>query len=112
MVDELNTTLCFNECPNRWSLFNGICYWFVEKSGSFQDSRNFCHSIKAEIVSVHSVEQMNFIQVLAKDQNHTGVWLSASRVEAENLKFVWHDGSELEYSYWGSRWPSNDPERK
>ncbi|RWS19236.1 macrophage mannose receptor 1-like protein [Leptotrombidium deliense] len=64
------------------------------------------------MLSVKSVEQMNFIYVLAKDQNHTGVWLSASRVEAEDSKFVWNDGSELEYSNWGSIWPSNDTERK
>ncbi|CAB1436207.1 unnamed protein product, partial [Pleuronectes platessa] len=63
-------------CPMFWYSFNNRCYKYVATEQSWADAEFHCVSQGANLVSIHSLEEENFITALIKnfDLNEGITW--------------------------------------
>ena len=53
-------------CPLAWSKYENGCYWILQDGYNWLWARSQCQKLGAELVSIHSKEQDNFIALLAR----------------------------------------------
>ncbi|XP_056458399.1 C-type lectin domain family 17, member A-like [Gadus chalcogrammus] len=88
LTEQRDALLCKQECPEGRSKFGCKCYW---NSGwlSWNKSREFCVSHRADLVVVDSKEEMDFISGW-----YTTYWLGATDAAGEGT-WRWVDGTVL-----------------
>jgi len=90
------TVSAFNPCPSSWKHFGGSCYW---SSIGTAGQRNWtyaaagCQNISAELVSVHSLEENDFVNATVHDVQ-LAHWIGLSNV-TKDVK--WTDGTPVDY---------------
>ncbi|XP_063401463.1 C-type mannose receptor 2-like [Mytilus trossulus] len=93
----------WTECPSNWKTFDNWCYKeFSERRLWFQ-AREYCRSIGTDLVSVHNEKENNF---LITNFTQTSSWIGLSNLH-NNAKYVWSDGSILNFTDWGESEPNN-----
>jgi len=80
-----------------WQTFQGAYYKYDDTPRTFADSRTFCQSFGAEIASVHSLAENEFVTGLIVDQQIA--WLGADDTDGNNV-YTWVDGTAWDYSNW------------
>ncbi|XP_042638610.1 low affinity immunoglobulin epsilon Fc receptor [Orycteropus afer afer] len=99
-----NGSVC-NTCPEKWINFQRKCYYFGEGAQMWIQAKYACNDLHAQLVSIHSPEEQDFLSRHAKKDSWTG--LQDLDVEGE---FIWLDGSPVDYSNWRPGEPNNqDP---
>ncbi|XP_072037146.1 galactose-specific lectin nattectin-like [Amphiura filiformis] len=91
-------------CPPDWTAFNNHCYLYVEKDANWLSAERDCEGRGADLVSIHSSEENEFITNMT-DGNER-VWIGLDDIAAEG-DFTWSDGSHLNFTNWGSNQPDN-----
>ncbi|EFO96287.1 hypothetical protein CRE_14503 [Caenorhabditis remanei] len=100
-VCEVPTTVADPTCLHN---FNGNCYLpSHELTGSppnatYSDARGICHSNSAELASIHSHQEVDFIRTIYKDLDFYSV-LIGGQVSADGNNVTWVDGSDFDYNY-------------
>ncbi|CAH1796015.1 unnamed protein product [Owenia fusiformis] len=98
-------------CPDAdedhdWLHFNGYCYFiYHEPDKNFAEADFECHTRNAELASVHSKEEDNFIVAHLREYARHKVYIGFWRGLTEG--FVWKDGSPVQFTNWGKNAPSN-----
>ncbi|XP_067467955.1 lactose-binding lectin l-2-like [Thunnus thynnus] len=95
-------------CPMFWYSFNGRCYKYVSTRMTWADAELHCVSQKANLVSIHSLEEQKFVKSLIKNFDHAEgfTWIGLSDTQKEG-GWMWSDGSAVNFAFWNSREPSN-----
>uniref|UniRef100_A0A8C8DSD2 C-type lectin domain-containing protein n=1 Tax=Oryzias sinensis TaxID=183150 RepID=A0A8C8DSD2_9TELE len=94
-------------CPKDWIQFQESCYFFYNLGSpwkTWNQSRQFCQSMKSDLVVISSLEEQTFIYNTIQyylDIWH-GYWIGLQKV---NNNWTWVDGSPDTLGYW------NNPER-
>merc|ERR550539_808825 len=91
-------------CQAGWSAFNGKCYKSFSKKKTWDEAENQCVKEEANLVSLHSEEEQQFVVGL----NGSFPWLGGRRDPRKGNNFVWSDGTPWDYSNWASGQPSDD----
>ncbi|XP_030259767.1 lactose-binding lectin l-2-like isoform X1 [Sparus aurata] len=95
-------------CPMFWYNFNGRCYKYVATDLTFADAELQCLSEGANLVSIHSPEEKDFVSFLIKNfdsaQGHT--WIGLSDILKEG-RWMWTDGSVVDFVFWHAGQPDN-----
>ncbi|KAK5866354.1 hypothetical protein PBY51_020551 [Eleginops maclovinus] len=73
-------------CPYGWTGFQGRCYYHNQETLSWHDADSTCASLGANLVSVHSLEEYNFLYQTAA----TTAWLGGFYLMDQ---WMWLDGS-------------------
>ncbi|XP_056458173.1 ladderlectin-like [Gadus chalcogrammus] len=89
LTEQRDALLCKQECPDGWVKFGCKCYMISIKWQSWNKSREFCVSHRADLVVVDSKEEMDFIS-----RYGTFFWLGATDAASEGL-WRWVDGTVL-----------------
>uniref|UniRef100_A0AC34R2L0 C-type lectin domain-containing protein n=1 Tax=Panagrolaimus sp. JU765 TaxID=591449 RepID=A0AC34R2L0_9BILA len=100
-------------CDAGWSYFqgpnqNGMCYKYTaQRSIQFLNAQNACLSQGANLVSIHSKEENDYVSSLALvgtylDYHIGGVFIGLQYINSE---WVWLDGSKFDYQNWASNRP-------
>ncbi|XP_052067259.1 low affinity immunoglobulin epsilon Fc receptor-like [Mytilus californianus] len=76
---------------------------FSERRTWFK-ARDYCRSIGTNLVSVHNEKETNFLN---NNFSKTFQWIGLSNFE-NNGRYMWSDGTSLDYTYWGPSQPNND----
>ncbi|RWS05816.1 low affinity immunoglobulin epsilon Fc receptor-like protein, partial [Leptotrombidium deliense] len=88
-------------CPDGWIRFEKQCYVqeYVGKASwlKFDEAQNYCKSLNASMVSIHSKEENDFVSQLMKTG---GIWLAGQQERIKSSKFNWIEGSEFNYTNW------------
>ncbi|CAH1796711.1 unnamed protein product [Owenia fusiformis] len=96
-------------CPPGWEIYESNCYFFGDTSQSWNDSRTRCQQEEADLISITSIEERNFItsHVMQKGGEH---WLGLLR-DGAYRRHRWLDGRILDSSlaYWDSGEPNYGP---
>ncbi|KAE8282093.1 Ladderlectin Precursor [Larimichthys crocea] len=107
--DDHRLKLQRGNCPMFWFSFNGRCYKYISTHLTWADAELHCLSEKANLVSIHSVEEHNFIKDLIKnfDHNQGYTWIGLNDIHKEG-GWMWSDGSAVDFVLWGAVPPSDD----
>ncbi|CAK6949575.1 lactose-binding lectin l-2-like [Scomber scombrus] len=93
-------------CPPFWFSFKGRCYKYVSTHMTWADAELYCVSQKANLVSIHSREEQNFVKSLIKNFDHAEgyTWIGLSDTQKEG-RWMWSDGSAVDFVFWHSGQP-------
>ncbi|KAK3247161.1 hypothetical protein CYMTET_43332 [Cymbomonas tetramitiformis] len=102
------TTPPTDTCDLDWHHFNNHCYFKSTEANPDilpSDARAACHAVGAELTSIQSAEENDFIASLAARDM---LWLGGSDITREGA-WTWHDGTAWSYQNWwrGSAAASN-----
>ena len=95
-------------CPMFWFEFNGRCYKYVATDFTWADAEWNCLSQDANLVSIHSVEEHNFVRTLIQnfDPKQGLTWIGLSDTHSEG-RWMWSDGCKVTFTLWNSHQPNN-----
>ncbi|XP_067467954.1 lactose-binding lectin l-2-like [Thunnus thynnus] len=95
-------------CPMFWYSFQGRCYKYVSTHMTWADAELHCVSENANLVSIHSLDEHNFVKSLIKnfDTAEGFTWIGLSDTQKEG-GWMWSDGSAVNFAFWNSGEPSN-----
>ncbi|XP_075962148.1 ladderlectin-like [Anarhichas minor] len=106
--DDHRMTLQRANCPMFWYSFNNRCYKYVATDMTWADAEIHCVSQGANLVSIHSLEEQNFVKFLIKnfDLAEARTWIGLSDTQKEGA-WMWSDGSAVSFVYWSNGQPDN-----
>ncbi len=84
---------------NGWSSYQNKCIKLFEDK-IFSDAKNFCESLNATLISIHSTQENDFVLNLVQKQSHVIVWIGGKRNSANN--FEWINKNAFNYTNWFS----------
>ncbi|XP_073910331.1 low affinity immunoglobulin epsilon Fc receptor [Castor canadensis] len=93
-----------NTCPKQWLNFQQKCYYFGKSAKQWIQARFACSDLEGRLVSIHSQEEQDF---LTKHANKKGSWIGLRDLDVEG-KFIWMDGTPVDYSNWHPGEPNNE----
>ncbi|XP_078120261.1 lactose-binding lectin l-2-like [Sander vitreus] len=108
LSDGYPVNLLRSNCPMFWYSFNGRCYKYVATLLTWADAELHCVSEGGNLVSIHSLEEEDFIKSLIKNFDHAQAWtwIGLSDIHKEG-SWMWSDGSRVDFVYWNTGEPNN-----
>ncbi|TKR67855.1 hypothetical protein L596_023939 [Steinernema carpocapsae] len=92
-------------CPKGWEQFEDSCFLVNINSQNQEDAKEFCKENGADLVSIHSTEENDFVSLLYVTKGGEGnFWLGAERSNPQDA-YAWSDGSAFTYQNWGQGQP-------
>ncbi|XP_024001430.2 galactose-specific lectin nattectin-like, partial [Salvelinus sp. IW2-2015] len=84
-----------------WYDFNGRCYKYVATRLDWADAESYCVTQGANLASVHSEAEHQFIKILIKmfDPAEFYTWIGLSDIVKEG-RWMWTDGSKVDFTDW------------
>ncbi|XP_015231949.1 PREDICTED: ladderlectin-like [Cyprinodon variegatus] len=106
--DRQEPKLLRGGCNNFWYDFENSCYKYVATLMTWADAEKHCVSQGANLVSIHSMEEENFVKDLIKnfDPAEGFNWIGLSDAQQDGTYF-WSDGSPFDFSFWYPGEPNN-----
>uniref|UniRef100_A0A8C6SID7 C-type lectin domain-containing protein n=1 Tax=Neogobius melanostomus TaxID=47308 RepID=A0A8C6SID7_9GOBI len=106
-LSEVKVKLVRGGCPPFWFSFKGRCYKYVSSHLTWADAELYCVSERANLVSIHSLEEHNFVKSLIQNFDHRQglTWIGLSDTQKEG--WMWSDGSPVDFSQWNTGEPNN-----
>merc|ERR1712066_1107370 len=97
-------------CPSGWDSYKANCYKFFTEQMSWSEARNECLDLEANLASIHSEEENNFVTGLTGGNL---CWLGGLRyencagcgIDCPNCGFLWTDGTPRNFDHWGRGQP-------
>ncbi|XP_033939574.2 C-type lectin domain family 4 member M-like [Pseudochaenichthys georgianus] len=84
----------------RWMVFSGSLYTVSSIQKNWQESRDDCIQKGADLVTINSQEEQNFLNQFDKT-----MWLGLTDLETEGT-WKWVDGTPMTERYWGPGEPN------
>uniref|UniRef100_A0A087XAN7 C-type lectin domain-containing protein n=1 Tax=Poecilia formosa TaxID=48698 RepID=A0A087XAN7_POEFO len=102
-----------NSCPEFWYSFNGRCYKYIATKMTWADAELYCRSVDSNLVSIHSLEEHNFVNAMIKsyDPTQAFTWIGLSDLHKEG-SWMWSDGSKMDFLLWDEGQPDNAGENE
>ncbi|XP_059206529.1 lactose-binding lectin l-2-like [Centropristis striata] len=106
--DDQQVKLQRGNCPMFWYSFNGRCYKYVATDMTWADAELHCLSQRANLVSIHSQGEQNFVKSLVKNFDHAEgyTWIGITDIHKEG-SWMWSDGSVVNFVFWHPTQPDN-----
>ncbi|XP_068583700.1 lactose-binding lectin l-2-like [Cebidichthys violaceus] len=92
-------------CTTTWNGFNGRCYKYVSTDMTWADAEIYCVREGANLVSIHSLEEQNFVKSLIENSDQW-TWIGLSDIHKERT-WMWSDGSSANFVFWHGGEPNN-----
>uniref|UniRef100_A0A672HIM9 C-type lectin domain-containing protein n=2 Tax=Salarias fasciatus TaxID=181472 RepID=A0A672HIM9_SALFA len=107
-LEEKNMKLQRGGCPLFWYSFKDRCYRYFATDKTWADAEYYCVSQGANLVSIHSVQEHNFVNWLIGilDPEQSPTWIGLNDVHKEGA-WMWSDGSRFDFSIWDIGQPDN-----
>ncbi|XP_060792851.1 asialoglycoprotein receptor 1 [Neoarius graeffei] len=90
-------------CPTDWQLYSSRCYYFSNDGKSWNEARDVCGNMKAELLILKSKEEKEFV---IKNTRPYFYWLGLS--DERTGKWEWLDGTP--YQMDKSEWMPGQPD--
>ncbi|XP_069770759.1 macrophage mannose receptor 1 [Narcine bancroftii] len=93
-------------CPNGWHSYAGYCYILHRDRKTWQQSLRACRKAEGDLVSIHNIEEQNFIITQLGISSINEVWLGLNDLKSSML-FAWSDESPVTFTAWSYQEPSH-----
>ncbi|XP_033492416.1 type-2 ice-structuring protein-like [Epinephelus lanceolatus] len=105
-VSSPDVKLQRGNCPMFWYSFNGRCYKYIATDMTWADAEFHCLSEGANLVSIHSLDEHNFVRSLIQnfDPSQGRTWYGLSDIHKEG-NWMWSDGCPVRFVFWYSGQP-------
>ncbi|XP_022054011.1 lactose-binding lectin l-2-like [Acanthochromis polyacanthus] len=106
--DDQRMKLQRSNCPTFWYSFNDRCYKYIATRMTWADAELHCVSEGANLVSIHSIDEHNFVNSLIRnfDPARALTWIGLSDLHKEG-RWMWSDGSKVNFFFWATGQPDN-----
>jgi len=106
--DVLEGKLQRGNCPMFWYSFNGRCYKYISTDMTWAEAELQCLSEGANLVSIHSLAEQEFVKSLIKNFDHIEgfTWIGLSDIHYKG-RYMWSDGSRVDTFFWTTGEPNN-----
>ncbi|XP_051566428.1 ladderlectin-like [Myxocyprinus asiaticus] len=98
-----NTTA--EKCPFGWTPFGEQCYRFFSQQVNWVTAEKNCLSLDANLASVHSKADNDFLLSLLSVSGRS--WVGGSD-GVQDGQWLWSDGTTFDYTNWCSIEPNNN----
>lgn len=94
-------------CKAAWTAFQNKCCKVTDSKGNHAKGKSDCEGQEAEIASIHSKAENDFIATLYDPDKHGmfNVWLRIGAVRDSENSFRWLDGTSFDYTNWADGFP-------
>ncbi|XP_041727833.1 ladderlectin isoform X2 [Coregonus clupeaformis] len=112
-------------CPRGWTQYGSRCFMFVKTARTWPEaeascllSTEICISLEANLASVHSSEEAQFLQgvVFSETGEFTPTWIGGMEafggLVGKGRLWIWSDGSKFDYQNWNQEEPNNNGGRE
>ncbi|XP_022332922.2 macrophage mannose receptor 1-like isoform X2 [Crassostrea virginica] len=99
------TTTLPKPCETGWKEHQGNCYKAMLPPESWMRARDTCRTMGAELASIHTYEENQFIFANFVEYNEK-CWIGLNDRDLEE-GFSWSDGSAVDYSTWADNEPND-----
>ncbi|KAK7896517.1 hypothetical protein WMY93_021842 [Mugilogobius chulae] len=111
LVEEAATEATTDSCTWKWKVLDGFCTLWTrlflrlqwEAGYSWADSRHFCQGGHAELASLHTRAEVEFIRNLNYTKEHN-IWIGLTR--DQNFGWAWTDKSAVGFFNWAPGEPN------
>ncbi|XP_049890236.1 lactose-binding lectin l-2-like [Epinephelus moara] len=95
-------------CPMFWYSFNGRCFKYIATRMTWADAELHCVRQGANLASIHSLDEHNFVRFLISNFDHAKgwTWIGLTDIHREG-RWTWSDGSRVNFVLWDVRQPDN-----
>ncbi|XP_073724575.1 ladderlectin-like [Misgurnus anguillicaudatus] len=93
-----------HHCHHGWTPFGVKCYKFFSESVNWATAEKNCQSVNANLASVRSTVENNFLLSLVPADSHA--WIAGHDGEIDG-QWMWADGSQFDFTDWCSGEPNN-----
>jgi len=83
---------CMGGCPAGWDKFGDYCYWLNTDFLNWHDANDACHAEDAELVSIHSQDEQDFLNGIGSER-----WWIGLCDKTEEDVFVWSDSTPFTF---------------
>lgn len=85
------------KCPETWTSFKSSCFKTFQEETRWRKAQKQCESLGANLVSVKSVEEQDFISTLhvAAGRGEHRYWLGLRTTKSSSGNYSWVDGKQL-----------------
>ncbi|XP_052762301.1 low affinity immunoglobulin epsilon Fc receptor-like [Mya arenaria] len=102
-----NTVECINtgnwtehdmtcECEAGWTKFQTSCYQYFANQSFWDEAKRACEDDNAQLVSITSQEEYNFVHSYIQEANVGAIWIGASDRRVEG-SWTWISGEKWDY---------------
>ncbi|RWS22355.1 macrophage mannose receptor 1-like isoform X2 [Leptotrombidium deliense] len=87
------------------------CFWVQRSMVNYEANKVKCASMDAEMVSIHSSQENDFVYSLTKSgalrafKRGGWYWIGLRRVGMNVHRFEWSDGQSIDFKNWGQKQP-------
>lgn len=99
--ENFRVSVVTGECPSSWLIHDNRCYKEFLQMRTWFQSRDYCRSIGADLVTIQQQSKMDFIDSQYPNVLH---WVGLRRL---NSTFIWVDGTNIDFTYWAANEPNN-----
>ncbi|XP_039678874.1 galactose-specific lectin nattectin-like [Perca fluviatilis] len=102
-----------NSCPKDWSRLGKRCFVFIDSPKTWSEAEGYCLFEGANLASVHSNEENNFIRILTRGDTHKFplTWIGGSDCIQSGF-WMWTDGTMFNYENWSTKLDYNMEDKR
>ncbi len=122
MADYISDTTATYCDGSEWVAYEDEkCFKFVNKFTTRDNAEEICDqqrlktdSYNPTLVSIKSESEQKYLTKYLFDLQNVKetVWIGAKRQQGNSSRFLWHDGSEINFSNWAEGNPIDETERE
>ncbi|MGH0126244.1 UNVERIFIED_CONTAM: hypothetical protein FKN15_000498 [Acipenser sinensis] len=91
-------------CDGAWQQFQSSCYLRNSEKTSWPEARQACHKMEADLVSIHTLLELEFVVKYMKHVDELWIGLNDGK---QQMNFEWSDGTQVLFTYWHPFEPNN-----
>ncbi|KAM9785503.1 galactose-specific lectin nattectin-like [Neosynchiropus ocellatus] len=97
-----------SRCKQGWSRFGCYCYKYYADAKTWADAELACRQLDANLPSIHSSKEHQFLRSLVKESAgaYVTTWAGGHDIAKEG-SWMWSDGSNFEFTLWPRGEPNN-----
>ncbi|XP_028835603.1 secretory phospholipase A2 receptor isoform X2 [Denticeps clupeoides] len=86
-------------CPDGFVSHNSFCYHVLLEPQTWENSSAACHSVGADLVSLHSLSEVELLITLLTNVSSLGAWIGLHKRDS-SASVEWLDGSAVSMTLW------------
>ena len=90
-----------------WLYYNNSCFKVFTEEVPWFDARKSCTTIGGNLISIHSIEENNFVRQEISLISNSSAWIGLFNLNSTDHSYEWVDGSMVDFRNWGDGEPNN-----